>query len=285
MSPTARMLPDGRRLHLQHGPIDLVIDADGPARAAALAAAAARFETVLAPLVEDLPRLQRPVPVDGQGPMGEIAQQMVAATAPFAPLFITPMAAVAGAVADAVLAAMQDAGTLTRAYVNNGGDIALHLAPGATFKTAIMAADGTEIGRIALGHTDSVRGIATSGRSGRSHSLGIADSVTVLARTAAAADAAATLIANAVDLPGHPAIRRAPADTLDDLGGLGARRVVTGCARLAGNEIATALAAGVTRAQAFFGAGLIASAALHLQGETRLVGASSMTTIRRLTHA
>ena len=51
-----------------------------------------------------------------------------------------------------------------------------------------------------------MRGIATSGWRGRSFSLGIADAVTVLAATAAEADAAATVIANAVDLPGHPAI-------------------------------------------------------------------------------
>ena len=49
-----------------------------------------------------------------------------------------------------------------------------------------------------------MRGIATSGWRGRSFSLGIADAVTVLAATAAEADAAATMIANAVDLPGHP---------------------------------------------------------------------------------
>jgi uncharacterized protein len=66
-----------------------------------------------------------------------------------------------------------------------------------------------------------VRGIATSGRHGRSLSLGIADSVTVLAATAAAADAAATLIANAVDLPGHAAVRRAPACSLDPDSDLG----------------------------------------------------------------
>ena len=66
-----------------------------------------------------------------------------------------------------------------------------------------------------------MRGIATSGWRGRSFSLGIADAVTVLADRAAAADAAATIIANAVDLPGHPAIVRVPACELapdSDLG-------------------------------------------------------------------
>ena len=54
---------------------------------------------------------------------------MHAAVAPFAEeSFITPMAAVAGAVADEILQAMRRAAPLARAYVNNGGDIALHLA-------------------------------------------------------------------------------------------------------------------------------------------------------------
>ena len=72
---------------------------------------------------------------------------------------------------------------------------------------------------------DPARGIATSGRHGRSFSLGIADAVTVLARTAAQADAAATIIANAVDLPGHPAILRCPAHDLQPDSDLGARLV------------------------------------------------------------
>jgi ApbE superfamily uncharacterized protein (UPF0280 family) len=62
--------------------------------------------------------------------------------------------------------------------------------------------------------------VATSGwrckgKGGRSFSFGIADAVTVLAGSAAAADAAATVIANAVDLPGHGAITRRPASAID----------------------------------------------------------------------
>ena len=55
-SPLAGLLPDGRRLHLQHGPIDLVIEAFGPRDeiGAAYRQARTRFETVLTELVEDL---------------------------------------------------------------------------------------------------------------------------------------------------------------------------------------------------------------------------------------
>ena len=91
---------------------------------------------------------------------------------------------------------------------------------------------------------DPSRGVATSGRHGRSFSLGIADAVTVLAKTAASADAAATIIANAVDLPGHPAIIRRPACELQPDSDLGPRLVTREVGELAGNEIEEALAAG-----------------------------------------
>ena len=52
--------------------------------------------------------------------------------------FITPMAAVAGAVAEEILAAMASAAELSRAYVNDGGDIALHLAAGEKFVVGMV---------------------------------------------------------------------------------------------------------------------------------------------------
>ena len=92
------------------------------------------------------------------------------------------------------------------------------------------------------------RGIATSGRHGRSFSLGIADAVTVLARTASQADAAATIIANAVDLPGHPAIIRCPANELQPDSDLGARLVTRDVGELSrGARSTTALRAGASR--------------------------------------
>ena len=149
---------------------------------------------------------------------------MAEAVWPFRQHFITPMAAVAGAVAEEMLAALTQGRDLAKAYVNDGGDIALHLAPGERFSIGIVAelAAPAIAGRAEIAASDAVRGIATSGQGGRSFSLGIADAVTVLARRAAEADAAATLIANAVDLD-HPAIQRRPASSLDpdsDLGEL-----------------------------------------------------------------
>jgi uncharacterized protein len=269
-----RLLPDGRRLHLHDGPIDLVVEAFGSAQEidSAYQAAAARFVTVLDELCSELALLRQPA---GKIPVGVIANRMAAAVTPHAQRnFITPMAAVAGAVAEEILGAMTSAANLSRAYVNNGGDIALHLAPGEKFAVGMIERPDRPslFGTATLDSSQPVRGIATSGWRGRSFSLGIADAVTVLADRAAMADAAATIIANAVDLPGHPGIVRAPARELAPDSDLGELLVTQGVGELFPHEIATALEAGVAVADSLQSEGLIRSAALHLRGETRVVG-------------
>lgn len=268
MAAVAALLPGGERLHLQYGPIDLIIGADGD-RSAAFSAAAQRFETVLEELVAELPLLRRAV---GEAPRGRIARRMYQAVHPHGGVFVTPMAAVAGAVAEEVLAAMVSAAPLTRAYVNNGGDIALHLTGAARFRMAIAGLDNARLGEIDIAAADPVRGVATSGQGGRSLSLGIADSVTVLAGSAAAADVAATLIANAVDLPGHGAVRRVAARERDPDSDLGDRPVVTHVGPLTTAEVAAALSNGAHVAQDMLKAGLIHAAALFLRGQSRIVG-------------
>ncbi len=269
-----RMLPEGRRLHLQHGPIDLVVEAFGEpaAVAGAYRNAMRRFDGVLDELCDELALLRSPAGRGAPDPRGPVARRMAATVAPFAArCFITPMAAVAGAVADDILAVMLAAGGLERAYVNNGGDIALHCAPGESFAVGMIDRPDRPslFGRATVGAE--VGGIATSGWRGRSFSFGIADSVTVLASTAAEADAAATVVANAVDLPGHPAILRVPADSLQPDTDLGSRRVTRGVGRLCAVEIDKALAGGLACAAALQRRGLVYGAALHLQGVTRVV--------------
>ncbi|SDW68166.1 hypothetical protein SAMN05444336_10282 [Albimonas donghaensis] len=272
----AAMLPDGRRMHLHHGPIDLVVEAFGPEPEirAALAQAEARFASVLDALVAELPRLRAPLPHAAPPALsGPVAGRMLAACLPHAERFVTPMAAVAGAVADEVLAAMTAGRSLTRAYANNGGDAAIWLAPGAAMRVALGAPDGVTGGRAEIRAGDAARGVATSGWRGRSHSLGIADAVTVLARTAAAADVAATLIANAVDLPGHPAIRRGPARAEAPDSDLGDRLVTLGVGPLTPDEAEAALDAGLSVAEDMRARGLVEAAALTLAGRTRIAGA------------
>ena len=269
----------GNRLHLAHGPIDLVIRADGPSASVerAYRAASAAFDGLLESLVAVLPRLRSPVgSADGLPPAARLMQ---AATAPLAvDRFVTPMAAVAGAVADTVMAAIRAVPGIERAYVNNRGDIAVHLTPSASIEIGVVP----ELRRplmaasLRLRHDDGIGGVATSGWDGRSFSLGIADAVTVLAANAASADVAATLIANAVDLPGHPAIRRRPARELAPDSDLGDRPVVVDVAPLDPTDRDAALQAGLAVAETMRARGLIRGAFLHLQGASRATAPAAL---------
>ncbi|TMJ35253.1 MAG: UPF0280 family protein [Alphaproteobacteria bacterium] len=257
----AHLLPDGKRLHLQDGPIDLVIEACAQAGAVADAyrAAEIRFATILDELCGELSLLRQATAVR---PEGVTARRMWQATLPFAQdRFITPMAAVAGSVAEE----------------NNGGDIALHLAPGASFKIGLIDRPDQPslFGYAEVKEQDKVRGIATSGWRGRSFSLGIADAVTVLAESSSSADAAATIIANDVDLPAHPAITRLPACEIQPDNDLGARKVTRRVGPLRGDEVDQALRNGGKTARSLLEKGLIIAAALHLNGETHSVGHTS----------
>jgi ApbE superfamily uncharacterized protein (UPF0280 family) len=289
--PERAKLGDGRRWHFQHGPIDLILEAFGePAEVqAAYNQAWQGFETMLKSLVEELPLLRRAVgdqvpPVGDQVPptwgrtpptWGRTARRMVAAVWPHRQVFVTPMAAVAGAVADEVLGAMVAGRRLQRAYVNDGGDIAIWLAPGQRFETGIVTnplAPSID-GAITITADMPVRGIATSGRGGRSLTLGIADSVTVLAKDAAAADVAATLIANAIDIE-DPAIERRPAAELDPDSDLGDQLVTVSVGALDESSVDEALGHGVRRAEEMRLSGLIEAALMSLAGQTRYVSPS-----------
>jgi len=279
--PQIGFLPDGRRLHLQDGPIDLIVEARGDEAGmrAAYDAAARRFTGLLDELCSELPLLRQAAGPSRSPLRGTVARRMHAAVAPFAAEhFITPMAAVAGSVAEEILGAMTGAARLQRAYVNNGGDIALHLAAGERFAVGLMDRPDAlgSMRTIAFDAGDPSRGVATSGRHGRSFSLGIADAVTVLAATASQADAAATVIANAVDLPGHPAVLRCPAHDVQPDSDLGARLVTRSVGELAGPEIALALEAGAACARRLLAMGLIDGATLRLHGETCVVAAKAV---------
>jgi ApbE superfamily uncharacterized protein (UPF0280 family) len=284
MSIQAALLPDGRRLHLQHGPIDLIVEAFGARDEVerAYAQAVDAFGDVLPQLVAELAVLRLPLAaVMPPAVDGPVARRMVAACWPHRETFITPMAAVAGSVADHVLKHMVRGVVVQRAYVNDGGDIAICLAPGESLTCGVAheVAAPAIAGTIALRADMPVRGVATSGRAckgrgGRSFSFGIADAVTVLAADAASADAAATVIANAVDLPGHVAITRVPASEIDPDSDLGGRLVTWEVAPLDGADVERALSAGASKAQSLRQAGHIYGAVLVLQRRFATVGPS-----------
>jgi hypothetical protein len=278
VSAVAARLSDGR-LHLQHGPIDLIIEAFGATDEVerAYGQAVDRFGDILSTLVRELPTLRRPVSEAYPLLQGPVARRMAEAVWPHRSIYITPMAAVAGAVADEMVQALVKDRTLDKAYVNDGGDIAIHLTPGHELRAGIFAAALDGVAR--LTHDRPVRGIATSGRGGRSFSLGIADSATVLAATAAAADAAATLIANAVNID-HPSIERRPAHDLDPDSDLLDLPVTVAVGALPPAFVEEALDRGAAEARRLRFRGLIEGAALSLRGHWRIDAQSCLEPVK-----
>ena len=272
---------DRGRWHFQHGPIDLILAVEGEFEAVerSIAACWDRFQGVLPGLVAELTQLRRPAH-ERPGVQDPVSARMVQACAPFAAeRFITAMAAVAGAVADELIETFRRAG-VSRAFINNGGDIALHLTHGEKYRVGVWSNlgrvrssddSGRDVdSRFVVDAELPVRGIATSGWRGRSFSLGIADSVTVLANTAAAADAAATMIANAVDCD-FAGIVRVPAEQLKDDTDLGTLPVTVDVPPLPPGAIAAALEGGRAEAEYWRERGVIYAAALFLQGQVEVV--------------
>jgi len=280
MGPTSHELSHGRR-HFQHGPIDIIAYAEGDPASVALAHKAAwqRFGQILPELVNELAELRQPVRGAG-GFKGPIAQSMWQACKAClidsdAQAFLTPMAAVAGSVAQDLSACYQVSG-IRRAWVNNGGDIALHLTEDTAVSIGLFAdlARLDEQQLIAGVQTDAVfevkygmgiTGVATSGWRGRSFSLGIADSVTVFAASASQADAAATMIANAVNVEDARIVRES-ANALKDDSDLGQRLVTVSVPELSEHEIHEALEAGLKKARTLKQNGLICASVLSCQG-------------------
>ncbi len=275
VGPSSHTLANGR-LHFQHGPIDIVAYAQGnPVQVRrAHEDAWRRFSTVLDELVTELVPLRSAV--GSQCALrGDVARTMWDACHRCADGFITPMAAVAGSVAQALIA-IYDRPGIERAWINNGGDIALHLAQGfsvrvglfadlARFDDAMLQSGVRSDGVMEIDAAMEVRGVATSGWRGRSHSLGVADSVTVLASTAALADAAATVIANAVDVA-DPGIVRRPASSVKDDSDLGDIPVTVAVPPLDEGKIALALRRGLEVAHRLRCRGLVSECVLTCQG-------------------
>ena len=264
-----------QRLHIIHGPINLIVKANGQPSEVERAydEALHRVDGLLQGLVDELEILRSPNTVSDVAATEPTAVRMLAARQRFGDRFVTPMAAVAGAVADEIVNAMKSVADLDKIFVNNGGDISVHLAPKQVLRIGIVSSlsDPSPSASLLLASNDGINGIATSGWDGHSMSLGIADAVTALASTAADADMAATLIANEINVD-SPGIRRCAASTLDPDSDLVDQAVTIAVGQLDNDVIDTALEKGVKYAENLVTEGHIVGAMLFLQGHHRVVG-------------
>jgi hypothetical protein len=250
------------------GPMTLTVSAwlDGEARPV-MAAEAARsalscLET-LSDFQEFLKMAARPLPSPWKlPPVVRRAHDAVRAVSSE----LTPLAAVAGAVADQVAGTAAELGS-DRAIVNNGGDIALHLGPGTSAVVGIKPMDGENlVGRLTVGSATGVGGVASSGWDGRSLSPGVADLVTVWAESGSLADAAATFLAGSARTDDGEALR-VPAADIDPLSDLGARPVTRSVGTLTRVQKEQALNRSAGVADRLWKTGQIRGCAIWVQGD------------------
>jgi uncharacterized protein len=192
---------------------------------------------------------------------------------------LTPMAAVAGTIADATANFLADLG-LTRVVVNNGGDVAVRLREPESLNVGlrpdVSGGDITHVVRIDA--LLNIGGICTSGLGGRSFSRGVASAATVFASRASVADAAATAVANATYIPSLE-VQRVPADTLDPDNDLKGVDVTVSVGDLEPREIEQALCQAIARAEELVAAGIVFGACVVVKG--RMACTSCLTELVR----
>lgn len=187
---------------------------------------------------------------------------------------LTPMAAVAGAIADLTVEALRSRGA-TKAFANNGGDIAVQVGQGEKIVIGIVSslATGKITHTLTLTSREYIGGIATSGLGGRGFTKGVADAVVVLAGNARLADACATLIANAT-LIETPEVLQVKAETLDPQTDLVGQMVTKEVQTLPPAMIEKALRGGKEFALRLIKKGLIKGAFIFVQRQMTVVPAS-----------
>ncbi len=258
--------PSGETVTAAWGPMHLVIKAEKNGRPqidAAREAAQTAFDC-LARVAAWRGAFRRSALAFTPPPDDPLAATMVTAVAAVGAADLTPMAAVAGTIADAVADRLVTMG-MHRAVVNNGGDIAVRLAGGQSVRVGLRSAiDDPGIAWVlTLDDRESDWGVATSGLGGRSFTRGIASAVTVVAERTAVADAAATAVANACNVEDENIMRR-PAEALDpdtDIAGL---TVTVRVGPIHPVRQQRALARAAENAEALCEAGLIRGAVISL---------------------
>ncbi len=205
-------------------------------------------------------RIKKPSSMPG------VAMRMAEAVKAVDELTLTPMAAVAGAVADVVKERLKEGADFIS--VNNGGDISVFNCSGRTLRIGIGDIGRAEAAPRVLGIRGLIDyGLATSGFGGRSFTLGLADTVTVVARTGAIADAAATLICNKTNVETDHVVRR-KAGEIDPCSDIADEWVTVRIGDLDDRLIEEALQRGLASALALKGRNLIVDAVITLRGQS-----------------
>jgi len=180
---------------------------------------------------------------------------------------LTPMAAVAGTIADGVASFLSRRG-MTRIIVNNGGDVAIRTAPGESVKVGIRPSlsRGDIADILTVGGERPSWGVATSGLEGRSLTRGVASAATIIAGSASLADAAATAVANASYVGDNTVIQR-PAEELDEQTDIPGMAVTIKAGPFTEEKKDLALSQAMKKAVALINKGLVYGAYIVVDGK------------------
>lgn len=217
--------------------------------------AVAKHKTVLSDLAGNIQAL----------PPNAVAQRMIESARAIGDFDLTPMAAVAGTIADAVADWLFMRGA-TKVVVDNGGDVAIRLASNETAAVGIRP----RISHLDISHVLNLDdrkpswGVTTSGRGGRSLTRGIASGVTVIAENASIADAAATSIANACVVE-DSSIVQIPAEQMDPNSDLKGINVTVDVGALSQDKMMQAVRAALSKADILCRRKLIVGALIALE--------------------
>jgi len=262
-----RSLAPGK-LMVDYGPISMVIEAyrNGKPLDEAIRAGGQIAVLKLQELTGVLEIAKTPVSLlESQKDYPPVLLRMIEAVKATGEPDATPMAAVAGTIADEVLYTLVNYGA-TRAVVNNGGDIAIHVGAEKSVRVGVISDFST--GRVShcleLNKQHQVGGIATSGMGGRSFTKGIASAVVVLAETAARADACATMLANAVNAD-HPEIIRTRAELIDPQTDIKGQQVTLRVGKIDDYTIDRALQSGQLKFYQYLERGLLRGVIMSVQ--------------------
>ncbi|WP_298019061.1 UPF0280 family protein [uncultured Dysosmobacter sp.] len=266
MSEYLHELPDGR-VFVDYGPTSMVITARRQG-APAVDLAKAAFPLIQDALGEIAKALSVLRQYPGEGDFSQLEglpRVMAEAVLATGEETLTPMAAVAGTVADAVADWIFAQGAEFVA-VNNGGDVALRLGPGQQMRMGILPDLNGSISQVVtLRAEDGIGGVCTSGLGGRSLTRGIANSVTVFSHRCALADACATHIANCSYID-SPRVHTCLAGELEPESDIAALRIVRQVEALEEREIRQGLEQVHQEALRQLERGNLVSAAADIQG-------------------
>ncbi|MBP2637105.1 MAG: hypothetical protein H6Q72_3012 [Firmicutes bacterium] len=268
-------------VRLDYGPMQMTISAEDdwgpmPQRARDAAQHAMEILSELASYKVIAASPQQELPASENWPA--VLRQMIDAVTGSGDRTLTPMAAVAGSIADLTADWLHARGA-TKVLVNNGGDIAVRLTGSQTTTVGVAPAIGhNPTHALVLAADNNIGGIATSGLGGRSFTKGIASAAVVAAARASLADACATSLGNATYID-HPAVKVKLAEQLDPNTDIRGHKVVEEVGLLPTHVVEQALHNSWTQAVQLYKTGLIKGAAIFVQQRVVMIPENFITEI------